>query len=263
MKILIIIIVLTTISDSSVAERQMCNLMVIQDGPNSNLAQVIATSLVGSVRILTLTRFKSVAQFGANFWIQKTYQDFCLNFLLSISDEGKMVLVLNEIVRDILFEFVESIVILSDSSNLASSVSLERLFNGKIYQLYSNGTQTLINFPSQGQLCGAHLRDCEMTVTAADYSIPSLTSDGKGYALGLMNILASHRNIRLAETVSFDSTLLSLFDSYTFSLDPSRQWGGMYPNGTFYGAVGGVARREVDLSISGFSCLYSRSKVRL
>lgn len=51
--------------------------------------------------------------------------------------------------------------------------------------------------------------------------------------------------------------------SYDVTVDPFGHWGNLLRNGTFSGAIGTLARRETDMSLSGYTYTYYRSKVSL
>ena len=49
--------------------------------------------------------------------------------------------------------------------------------------------------------------------------------------------------------------------SFSIMFSQNKQYGGQFQNGSFYGEIGTIARREADFAINAFTNLYSRYKV--
>lgn len=98
---------------------------------------------------------------------------------------------------------------------------------------------------SDKNLCSGVFRNCHLHLCLPRYDFPAYMDETRGYA----NVMFKH--MRRVNNITFN-----------LSIAPDKQFGGMRSNGSFYGAVGMIANRRADISITAFTYLLSRFKVR-
>ena len=234
-------VVLFSLSYSSptlLIENEQCHTHFIAAG------NAIMEPLPFSSTIFTTESFLFQSKFESAFILPGNNHPYCINYIIKEFDFDLLHEVLLSILNSANGKKISEITILSDLPKRFFARIFERFYFGRI--ICFSGSAVLWTHDGSSSLlnsCDETLMHCHMDVYMAGYDPPGFMENGRGYGSEALKFLGEKNNI-----------------SFSLVLDPEKSWGGLRDNGSFYGSIKAFWMRTHDVSFTGFTLMYARSK---